>query len=373
MIAVNLSGKQLSSFPNKITHSGTLTELDISKNNLKDFTGFKIFPNLELLNASENKIKTFNGACECPSLESIVLRNNPISNETYLKLMALIAFGMSLKRVNQQDISTSEYDAAEILIPKVQKFIQSGWVFTSIEPIKLLNPITRKRKTVFMNVSIRQAILEKKMEQSEISVVERKVSSPKQRVYVPLRASPRKPHYKENHQEQEQEEEEEQKIETSSDNEEKEEEKKQEEEMPKEEEKCNIFSVELQVIEANNLIANDFISSDPYVKVEAPFFEGTTKVIESNLNPVWDQTFVFQINDKANDEVKLTIYDKDVGCDDELGIATIKFDDTEPGKIKDLIIPLGGVKNAKGTIHITYKLSEVRRVPIGEAPIENSI
>lgn len=58
--------------------------------------------------------------------------------------------------------------------------------------------------------------------------------------------------------------------------------------------------ITLTVVRANDLKNMEMIGkSDPYVVVYIrPLFKVKTKVIDNNLNPVWDQTFELIAEDK---------------------------------------------------------------------------
>ncbi|XP_031399262.1 synaptotagmin-4-like isoform X2 [Punica granatum] len=77
------------------------------------------------------------------------------------------------------------------------------------------------------------------------------------------------------------------------------------------------------VVKANDLKNMEMIGkSDPYVVVYIrPLFKVKTKVVENNLNPVWDQTFELIAEDKETQSLVVEVFDKDIGQDKRLGIA----------------------------------------------------
>ena len=63
-----------------------------------------------------------------------------------------------------------------------------------------------------------------------------------------------------------------------------------------------------------------FGKSDPYCKIKFGNKSHETKHKKNDLSPVWGETFEFHTN--AN-ELEVTIKDKDIGLDDEIGKCTI--------------------------------------------------
>jgi Ca2+-dependent lipid-binding protein len=81
------------------------------------------------------------------------------------------------------------------------------------------------------------------------------------------------------------------------------------------------------IVKANNLKNMEMIGkSDPYVTLHIrPLFKVKTKVVENNLNPVWDQTFELITEDKETQTLYLEVFDKDIGQDKRLGIIKISL------------------------------------------------
>ena len=82
----------------------------------------------------------------------------------------------------------------------------------------------------------------------------------------------------------------------------------------------------VNVIQAWDLKALDYGGkSDPYVVIECAGQEAVTKVKWSTLNPIWEEEFMFEIQNPS-DLIKILIFDKDFkgeidykGGDDFLG------------------------------------------------------
>ncbi|XP_073112047.1 calcium-dependent lipid-binding protein isoform X2 [Elaeis guineensis] len=99
----------------------------------------------------------------------------------------------------------------------------------------------------------------------------------------------------------------------------------------------------LNVVKANALKNMEMIGkSDPYVVLYVrPMFKVKTKVINNNLNPVWDETFELLAEDKETQSVILEVFDEDnVSQDKRLGIAKLPLTDLEPGTNKEFELRL---------------------------------
>ncbi|KAK5575769.1 hypothetical protein RB653_006903 [Dictyostelium firmibasis] len=88
--------------------------------------------------------------------------------------------------------------------------------------------------------------------------------------------------------------------------------------------------LKVRIISAQNLMIEDVCtqSSDPYIKLKSSSVESfqATKVINRNLNPIWDETVFIDI-ENVNDEILIfDVYDHDlVGSDDLLGFVGINL------------------------------------------------
>ncbi|XVF33454.1 hypothetical protein REPUB_Repub17cG0170000 [Reevesia pubescens] len=86
------------------------------------------------------------------------------------------------------------------------------------------------------------------------------------------------------------------------------------------------------VVKANDLKNMEMIGkSDPYVVVHIrPLFKVKTKVIDNNLNPVWNQTFELIAEDRETQALTVEVFDQDIGQDKRLGIAKFRLIELEP-------------------------------------------
>ncbi|KAA8515960.1 hypothetical protein F0562_019139 [Nyssa sinensis] len=96
------------------------------------------------------------------------------------------------------------------------------------------------------------------------------------------------------------------------------------------------------VVKANDLKNMEMIGkSDPYaVLYIRPLFKVKTKVVENNLNPVWNETFVLIAEDKETQSLIIEVYDKDIGQDKRLGIGKLPLIDLEPETFKEVELRL---------------------------------
>ncbi|XP_042411288.1 probable ADP-ribosylation factor GTPase-activating protein AGD11 isoform X3 [Zingiber officinale] len=76
-------------------------------------------------------------------------------------------------------------------------------------------------------------------------------------------------------------------------------------------------------IRGTNLAIRDVVSSDPYVILSLGHQSMKTRVIKSNLNPIWNEKLMLSIPDPIP-PLKLQVYDKDTfSTDDHMGEAQI--------------------------------------------------
>ncbi|XP_004492657.1 calcium-dependent lipid-binding protein-like [Cicer arietinum] len=96
------------------------------------------------------------------------------------------------------------------------------------------------------------------------------------------------------------------------------------------------------VIKANDLKNMEMIGkSDPYVVIHIrPLFKVKTKVIDNNLNPIWNEEFELIAEDKETQSLILEVFDKDIGQDKRLGIAKLPLIDMEAETEKDMEVRL---------------------------------
>jgi len=114
----------------------------------------------------------------------------------------------------------------------------------------------------------------------------------------------------------------------------------------------------IHLIEARHLIIADVISSDPYAVFQVGPQKVKSKVIQSSLNPVWNEHLQLCVNG-LNNTLSCDLYDEDLKNDDFLGSCKIDLkilEGVKEGESVDISLPLDKVK--KGNIY--FKLSYTR-------------
>ncbi|KAL8238389.1 hypothetical protein R6Q59_014956 [Mikania micrantha] len=98
----------------------------------------------------------------------------------------------------------------------------------------------------------------------------------------------------------------------------------------------------LTIVRANHLKNMEMMGkSDPYaVAFIRPLEKFRTKVIENNLNPVWDQLFHLTVEDKETQYAVVEVFDEDIGADQRLGIAKLSLVDLQPEIEKEIELRL---------------------------------
>lgn len=129
--------------------------------------------------------------------------------------------------------------------------------------------------------------------------------------------------------------------------------------------------LKIRVMSAKNLRAADFSvtgggSSDPYVvvKIGGKFDQKQTKVINKNLNPVWNsEEFCFYLTPEDT-EVVFKLYDKDLVGSDNLGRARVDIFDLPPNRRVTKTVPV-----VEGQGELTFEaLWESSHAPMELAP-----
>ncbi|KAL1540128.1 calcium-dependent lipid-binding protein-like [Salvia divinorum] len=85
------------------------------------------------------------------------------------------------------------------------------------------------------------------------------------------------------------------------------------------------------IVKANELKNMELLGkSDPYVSVHIrPLFKVKTKVVDNNLNPVWNETFDLIAEDKETQSIIFEVFDEDIGEDKRLGVAKLSLVELE--------------------------------------------
>ncbi|KAL2346698.1 hypothetical protein Fmac_000698 [Flemingia macrophylla] len=103
--------------------------------------------------------------------------------------------------------------------------------------------------------------------------------------------------------------------------------------------------LEVKLVQAKSLTNKDMIGkSDPYAVVFVrPLRDRTktSKIINNQLNPVWNENFEFIIEDVSTQHLTVRIFDDEgIQASELIGCAQVSLKDLEPGKVKDVWLTL---------------------------------
>ncbi|TKY74747.1 Synaptotagmin-4 protein [Spatholobus suberectus] len=103
--------------------------------------------------------------------------------------------------------------------------------------------------------------------------------------------------------------------------------------------------LEVKLVQAKNLTNKDVIGkSDPYaVLFVRPLRDRTktSKIMNNQLNPVWNEHYEFIIEDASTQHLTIRIFDDEgIQASELIGCAQVSLKDLEPGKVKDVWLKL---------------------------------
>ncbi|XP_061341048.1 synaptotagmin-4-like isoform X2 [Gastrolobium bilobum] len=106
-----------------------------------------------------------------------------------------------------------------------------------------------------------------------------------------------------------------------------------------------VGTLEVKLVQAKNLTNKDLIGkSDPFaVMFVRPLRDRTktSKTINNQLNPIWNEHFEFIIEDASTQHLTIRIFDDEgIQAAELIGCAQISLKDLEPGKVKDVWLKL---------------------------------
>ncbi|KAK3132462.1 hypothetical protein QOZ80_6AG0522080 [Eleusine coracana subsp. coracana] len=104
------------------------------------------------------------------------------------------------------------------------------------------------------------------------------------------------------------------------------------------------------VAQGRNLAVRDFTSSDPYVIVRVADMTAKTKVINSCLNPVWNEEMAFSMKEPAG-IIRFEVFDWDrFKYDDKMGYAFLDLQ------------PVAAATKLRRALHLTAGETKLRKV-----------
>ncbi|XP_042426641.1 synaptotagmin-5-like isoform X2 [Zingiber officinale] len=103
--------------------------------------------------------------------------------------------------------------------------------------------------------------------------------------------------------------------------------------------------LEVKLVQAKGLTNKDLIGkSDPYaVLYIRPLRDRTktSKVINNDLDPIWNEHFEFTVEDASTQNLTVKIYDDEgLQASEFIGCAQVRLQDLQPGKVKDVWLKL---------------------------------
>ncbi|CAK9326549.1 unnamed protein product [Citrullus colocynthis] len=103
--------------------------------------------------------------------------------------------------------------------------------------------------------------------------------------------------------------------------------------------------LEVKLVQAKELTNKDIIGkSDPYaVLYIRPLRDRmkTSKIINNDLNPVWNEHFEFVVEDESTQHLVVKVYDDEgLQASELIGCAQIRLSELQPGKVKDVWLKL---------------------------------
>jgi Ca2+-dependent lipid-binding protein len=135
----------------------------------------------------------------------------------------------------------------------------------------------------------------------------------------------------------------------------------------------------VQVLKATNLKNLEMVGkSDPYVRLYVRvLFKEKTRVIDNNLNPVWNEKFEFDVEDQETQSLILDVKDEDIGTDKKLGITSIPLAALKPDEeeeiTKNLAVSLDRDrvkdKGDRGSITIKVRTKLCLCFPVGSTQV----
>ncbi|OHS93774.1 hypothetical protein TRFO_11575 [Tritrichomonas foetus] len=134
------------------------------------------------------------------------------------------------------------------------------------------------------------------------------------------------------------------------------------------------MKLHVKVVEANDLPKMDLIGKvDPYCILQM----GTskkyekTRVINSNYNPVWNETFSFTVGEQLSDLLHILVKDHDtIAKDEAISKLMIKLSDLPFGIVTENLynlMPVGNVKKG-GKIRLVLHLCKETDTPFTQCP-----
>ena len=133
----------------------SVKDLDVSHNQLSDFTGLASLKQLESLNVSFNKIKTFTGFPYFSRLRSINVVGNDVAKNMFVRV-ALIVLCPTLRVINGENVRPNEQRMAKEYTAEQGSLLRAGWTIQYPPPSE--KELGRIKKEIASQFTVRKPV-----------------------------------------------------------------------------------------------------------------------------------------------------------------------------------------------------------------------
>merc|ERR1711872_996935 len=123
-------------------------------------------------------------------------------------------------------------------------------------------------------------------------------------------------------------------------------------------------TLKLTIHKGINLAQTGLIGkSDPYVVVEHDKKKFKSKTIKNNQNPVWEFVMEKKLYESSVEDIKISVFDEDIGKDDPMGYAFLNMQDLKKNKIiTNKTLPLHSCKSGEIVFSSFFTESDVKEL-----------
>lgn len=131
----------------------------------------------------------------------------------------------------------------------------------------------------------------------------------------------------------------------------------------------------VKLVEARDLVAKDFGigkrgKSDPYAILEVGAQKFQSKIIQNNLDPVWNESYEAYVDNRQGQQIEMTIWDEDTSSKDtQIGYLETSITSAVEQGQHDIWLPLEGVKS--GRVHLQLSWHPLTNNPVHLQLTEN--
>lgn len=150
---IHIRKENVKSFPTCDTPQDVTVMTLMRSSRLSSFYGLVPFKNLKRLIVDDSSFTSFSHAPELPNLVEFSCIGSPLGNYKHIHYMAHMVFGNSLRQVNRTNVDSLTRLQSEEHRALHKKYLIEGQIFLGLNPLKLFNPESRKRKTLFVDIT----------------------------------------------------------------------------------------------------------------------------------------------------------------------------------------------------------------------------